>query len=126
MQKVTSRICLIACLVLALFGCGQGGGSSGSGGSVGTGPGSAALSWQAPTTNEDGTPLADLAGFKVYYGTVSPIDKSNGQSIDVGNTTAYTLSGLSLGTHYFTVTAYDISGNESPLAQEVSKEITGA
>jgi len=30
--------------------------------------GRATLSWQAPTDNVDGTPLTDLAGFRVYYG----------------------------------------------------------
>ncbi len=29
--------------------------------------GQAILSWTAPTTNEDGTPLTDLAGYKLYY-----------------------------------------------------------
>ena len=28
------------------------------------------LSWDPPTTNADGTPLTDLAGYKVYYGTI--------------------------------------------------------
>ncbi len=27
------------------------------------------LSWTAPSTNEDGSPLNDLAGYKLYYGT---------------------------------------------------------
>jgi hypothetical protein len=31
--------------------------------------GQATLSWDPPTTNVDGTPLTDLAGYKVYYGT---------------------------------------------------------
>jgi len=33
--------------------------------------GSALLSWNAPSTNEDGTPLTDLAGYKIYYGTAT-------------------------------------------------------
>ncbi|MEW6586171.1 MAG: hypothetical protein AB1442_11250, partial [Nitrospirota bacterium] len=45
------------------------------------------LSWQAPATNEDGTPLTDLAGCKVYYGTVS---RNYTQSSDVGEATSYT------------------------------------
>src|SRR5271167_1095091 len=31
--------------------------------------GSATLIWSAPTENTDGTPLTNLAGFHVYYGT---------------------------------------------------------
>ena len=33
------------------------------------GSGSATLSWAAPTKNEDGTALTDLAGYKLYWGT---------------------------------------------------------
>lgn len=94
--------------------------------SVGTGAGTAALSWNAPTTNADGTPLAgDITGFKVYYGTTLPIDKGTSQSVDVGDATSYTLSGLSTGTYYFAATAYDASGNESELSEELSKVVSG-
>jgi hypothetical protein len=41
--------------------------------------------------------------------------------VDVGNQTSYSVSSLKSGQHYyFTVTAYDSSGNESPFADEVS------
>jgi hypothetical protein len=77
------------------------------------------LSWQAPTTNEDGTPLTDLAGFTVYYydtsgGWASPIGNQ-----DVGNVTAATMTVPSQGNVYFIVTAYDTSGNESGPSNEV-------
>ena len=35
------------------------------------GTGSATVNWTAPTTNTDGTPLTNLAAFRVYYGTSS-------------------------------------------------------
>ncbi len=76
------------------------------------------LTWDAPTTNADGTPLTDLAGYKVYYGTSS---RDYTKTIDVGNTTTYQITGLSGGTYYFAVTAYDTSGNESDYSEEVSK-----
>ena len=73
--------------------------------------GNVTLAWDPPTTNEDGTPLTDLAGFIIYYGTTSG-DYS--QSIDVGNVTTYQVSNLTEGlTYYFAATAYDTSGNES-------------
>lgn len=76
------------------------------------------LSWTAPTTNADGTTLRDLAGYKVYYGQSS---RQYGASIDVGNRTSYTLSGLVAGLRYYmTVTAYDTSGNESSFSNEVN------
>jgi hypothetical protein len=78
------------------------------------------LTWDAPTKNVDGTDLNDLAGYKVYYG-ISSRNYSN--SIDVGNVMTYEINSLSAGTYHFSVTAYDISGNESDYSIEVSKII---
>ncbi len=77
------------------------------------------LSWDPPTTNADGTPLTDLAGYKIYSGNTS---HNYYQNIDVGNVTTYTAN-LSNGTYYFAVTAYDTSRNESSYSNEVSKTI---
>ena len=82
--------------------------------------GEATLSWDAPTTNEDGTPLEDLAGYKVYRGTAP---RTYGTPVDVGNVLSHNIIGLGEGTHYFAVTAYDTSGNESKYSNEVSKTI---
>ena len=60
----------------------------------------------------------DLAGYKVYYGTAS---RSYGTPVNIGNVTAYTLTGLTQGqTYYLSVTAYDSSSNESSYSGEVS------
>jgi hypothetical protein len=76
------------------------------------------VSWQAPTTNADGTPLTDLAGYQVYYG---PSSGNYTVTLDVGNTLSVSLSGLTAGqTYYFAVTAYDTSENESARSTEVS------
>ncbi len=81
--------------------------------------GSISLFWEAPSTNEDGTPLDDLAGYKIYYGTVSG---TYTQSIDIGKTTSYTISGLDDGrTYYFVVTAYNAAQIESGYSNEVRK-----
>ncbi|HXX57181.1 MAG TPA: fibronectin type III domain-containing protein [Thermodesulfovibrionales bacterium] len=77
------------------------------------------LSWVAPTTNDDGTSLTDLAGYKVYYGTVS---RNYPQVADVKSVTSYTVPNLADGTtYYFAVSAYDATGNESGYSNEVSK-----
>lgn len=82
--------------------------------------GIATLSWDLPTTNADGTPLTDLAGYKIHHGT-SP---GSYTALDVGNVTQYTIDNLMDGqTHYFAVTAYDTFGNESGFSNEVSKLI---
>jgi len=83
-------------------------------------PGSITLSWDAPTTNTDGTPLYDLAGYKIYFGTSS---RNYPWSIDVGNVTTYTLNNLSPGTYFFTVTSSNTSGIESDFSIEVSQTI---
>ncbi|MEW6001773.1 MAG: PKD domain-containing protein [Nitrospirota bacterium] len=77
------------------------------------------LFWDPPTTNEDGTPLTDLSGYKIYYGTGSG-NYSN--VVNVGNVTSYTVLNLTGGvTYYFAATAYNIYGNESKYSNEVSK-----
>lgn len=43
--------------------------------------GQSSLSWTAPTTNTDGTPLTDLAGYKLHIGNAT---RSYQQHIDVG------------------------------------------
>jgi len=83
--------------------------------------GVAKLSWNAPTTNGDGTPLSDLAGYRVYYGTSSG---NYSQNIDAGNVTTYTVANLTDGlTYYFATTAYDAGGNESGYSNEVIKTV---
>lgn len=69
------------------------------------------LTWSPPTKNDDGSPLTDLAGFHVYYGT-SP-SMSNNQVKDVkGATTTQTVlgPGLAPGTWYVVMDAYNANG----------------
>jgi hypothetical protein len=82
--------------------------------------GSATLTWAPPATNEDGTPLSSLGGYKIYYGTTPGVYTS----INVGPVSSYQVSGLAKGNvYYFAVSAYDSSGNESDLSEVVSKVI---
>ena len=62
------------------------------------------LTWDPPTTNTDGTPLGDLAGYKIYYGQSSG---NYATTVDVGNVTTYPLAGLTEGKiYYFAATSY--------------------
>src|SRR5208283_256083 len=81
--------------------------------------GQASLSWNAPATNTDGTPLTDIAGYTVHYGTASGQYTLNA---DVGNVTNYTVD-LAAGTYYFAITAYSSSSVNSPFSNEASKTI---
>ena len=83
--------------------------------------GETTLSWDAPSTNTDGTPLTDLAGYIVYYGTATG-DYS--QSVDAGNVTTSQVTNLTDGiTYYFAVSAYDTYMNESDNSNEISRTI---
>ncbi len=78
------------------------------------------LAWDAPTTNADGTPLTDLAGFKIYYGT-TPGVYGTPKDVPGATVTTYDLTGLTPGTtYYIAATAYDTSGIESVRSSEVS------
>lgn len=80
------------------------------------------VSWDAPTTRSDGSPLDDLSGFRIYYGTTS---NSYTQSVTVNdaNSTSHVVSNLTPGTYYFAVTAFDGGNNESDYSTEVSLTI---
>jgi len=80
------------------------------------------LSWQAPTTNEDGSTLTDLGGYTVYwYDTAGGFSNPMG-NLDVGNVTTTTITVPSQGIVYMVVTAYDTSGNVSGPSNEVSAD----
>lgn len=76
------------------------------------------LRWIPPVLNEDGTPITDLAGFKLYWGTESIETTPYPNQIDVGMSNPYSLP-VPDGCYYFNVTAYDTSGNESDFNGEV-------
>ncbi|NOZ67856.1 MAG: fibronectin type III domain-containing protein [Deferribacteres bacterium] len=153
MQKTfIIRLLIAVGFMLVVAGCGGGGSGGGNGSgstSISSDPadtdtgggtvtgsgtalsGAAILTWTAPETNADGTPLTDLAGYKIYYGRLSgnytevkdvgiPSCEPRGDKTEC----SYTVEGLSSGTWYFAITAYDTSGNESDYSNEVSKEVT--
>ena len=79
----------------------------------GTATGTVTVTW---TANSE----ADLRGYRVYVGTRSGV---RSQSFDVGNVTSTRLT-LPLGsTYWFSVTAYDSSGNESSPSGEISRSL---
>ena len=62
-------------------------------------------------------PESDLAGYKLHVGT------KRGQyaaAIDAGNVTNYTLTGLTRGTYYITLSAYNSHGLESSYSNEIT------
>jgi len=84
--------------------------------------GSATLSWQPPVERTDGSPLTDLAGYRIYYGN-APDDLRQAVKLDNPGVTSYVVENLSRGTWYFTMTAFDTSGLESDHSSIGSKTI---
>jgi hypothetical protein len=74
--------------------------------------GNATLNWTAPTMNSDGTPLTNLAGYRIAYGRSSTnLDQT--VSINNSGTTTHTLNNLTAGTWYFTMYSFTSDGIES-------------
>ncbi len=84
--------------------------------------GTSTLSWTAPTQNTDGSPLVNLAGFRIYSGRAAT---ALGQAADIANpsVSTFVVGNLAAGTWYFAVTAYNSVGVESDLSTVVSKTI---
>jgi hypothetical protein len=89
---------------------------------VATAAGTVTLSWVSPTRKADGSPLSDLAGFKVYWGQ-SEGQYSSSVTIDNPGLTRYVIDELTPATWYFVATAFDSAGNESSLSNVASKTI---
>lgn len=84
--------------------------------------GSATLSWNAPTTRTDGSPLTNLAGYRLRYGNSSG-NYPNTINITNPGLTSYVVNNLASGTWFFVLAAYDSAGLESSNTNPVSKTI---
>ena len=83
--------------------------------------GSASLVWTPPTTNTDGSPLTNLAGYVVYHG-LSPTSLPDNRTLQ-GQATGYVWDALPVGTHYFAVTAVNTASVESVFSNLANKDI---
>ena len=84
--------------------------------------GTATLSWQPPTQNADGSPLTNLAGYRVRYGTAASALSNSVQIANPGITSAV-IESLSPATWYFAVVSYNTLGVESELSSLAQKTI---
>jgi len=82
---------------------------------------STALAWQPPVQNTNGTALTDLAGYNLYYGTESgrytqmrPVRDASQTNLELP---------VEPGTYYLAMTAYDTTGNESELSNEIVRHV---
>lgn len=133
----TSKAGIAAVIVaLALVGCGGGdsagvpttGGQQGQQGQVGEAVqfGSAALSWNAPSTRVNGSrldPVMDVAGYIVRYGQ-NPDELEYAESVSCSVLECgVDIDGLTEGTWHFAVHTVDKDGLMSELSEPVSKSI---
>ena len=87
------------------------------------------VSWVAPTTNTDGSPLTDVVSYRVYYGTTDP-PCPTGSAIGAAapkvplppdQRLVVRLTGLTVGKLYFVaVTAVNSRGSASSCTSTVS------
>jgi hypothetical protein len=86
--------------------------------------GSATLSWTPPTERVDGSPIGELAGYRVLYGRGSgKYDRA--AEIDNPGVTRYVVEDLGPGNWFFAVTVKTADGLESAPSAEVRKRIEG-
>ena len=84
--------------------------------------GSATLNWYPPTQNDDGSPLTDLAGYRVYWGP-EPGQWENSVTVPNPGISSYVVDQLKPAQWHFVVTAYTSSGIESAYSASTSKTI---
>jgi hypothetical protein len=84
--------------------------------------GNATLSWSKPTENTNGTPLTNLAGYIVRYGT-SEAALSAQIQVPSPDTTDLEIDNLSPGKWYFEVAAVNTAHRESTFSSSVSAAV---
>lgn len=89
---------------------------------VAEGTGVASLQWETPPSKVDGSPLDDLAGYRILYGrTADELDRS--VLISDPATTSFEFGTLGPGTWYFAVVAVNAGGLEGPATTLAQKSI---
>jgi List-Bact-rpt repeat protein/fibronectin type III domain protein len=78
--------------------------------------------WSAPTNNTDGSPLTDLSGYRVYYGTGAGNPCPSGSFVAAGLVTSIPITGLLNGTTY---TSSIVAVNSANVASACSATTTG-
>jgi len=87
-----------------------------------TATGAATLTWTPPTTNTDGSTLTDLAGYKIYWGTVQN-SYPNSKTLNGPGFSSAVIDQLTPAKWFFVVTTLDASGNESAPSNVATKTV---
>jgi hypothetical protein len=86
------------------------------------GTGYAALRWEVPPAKVDGSPLDDLAGYRILYGRHAD-DLDQSVLIDNPAVTSFEFTTLESGIWYFAVVAVNAGGLEGPPTITATKSI---
>jgi hypothetical protein len=84
--------------------------------------GVASLQWEAPPSKCDGSPLDDLAGYRIVYGRNAD-DLDHSIFVNDPSRTSYDFSTLAEGIWYFAVIAVNANGLEGPPSTAAMKSI---
>jgi len=87
-----------------------------------TASGMVTLSWMPPTRNNDGSPLKDLAGYRIYLGR-NPDSLSRVIVLNNPGLTRHVVDNLSPATWHFAMTSFNRKGQESKRSATVSKQV---
>lgn len=90
----------------------------------GSGGSSIALSWTPPTANDDGTPITNLKGYKIYYSTTQSMSTNQIKDITNPGLVRDDLGPLAAGPYYIVMTAYNTDGIESKPSPQLTKTVT--
>lgn len=77
--------------------------------------GSVTLTWIPPTQNADGSPLQNLAGYRIYFGR-SPKTLTRSVTIESSGVTSVVVDNLTPAVWHFAATAINADGVESGLS----------
>jgi hypothetical protein len=89
-----------------------------------TGSESFTVSWIPPTENEDGSPLTDLAGYRIYYGML-PGEYTETVELDsAAGMTSHLLNNLAPGRYFLVMTSVNSQAMESRHSSELALEPT--
>jgi hypothetical protein len=85
--------------------------------------GSVTLNWLAPEENTDGSPIIDLAGYRIYFGQ-DPDRLDEVIAVDNPGVTTYMIENLTPATYYFSMTAINAEGLESEPSGTASTNVS--
>jgi len=81
------------------------------------------ITWLPSLVNDDGTPLTDLAGYYIYYGT-DPNSLENVRTIHNMGISSHVIDGLIPGQWHFAIKSFNTAGIESDLSGVIGAEVS--